>query len=299
MTSKNENKTNPSKFNMNHAKRGIALIINIQKYDPNPLKLKERVWSEKDVDNLTKTLKYLEFDIDLVENLTKSKIKEHLMHIATKIDHKDFDCFLCVVMSHGNDDNIVTSDNELISFEEIMAPIKECKTLFHKPKMFFFQACRGEKEMESRTRSASSTNSNRGAQMSDNAYSSNFQSNINKKVATKIENESDLLKCFSTLPNHLSYPYTNYEANGTIFIKSICDAFNDAYKNLPKNMSFAQICTKINESVSKSEQQISEIETSRMNKEVYFLPKDVSKHFFKNRLLYFFVFKNRGNFQFY
>ena len=101
-----------------------------------------------------------------------------------------------------------------------------------------------------------------------------MQSNIKKK--TIFENESDLLKYFSTLPDHLSHPYTNYEANGTIFIKSVCDAFNDAYKNLPKNMSLAQICTKINESVSKSEKQISEIVTNRMNKEIYFLPKDVS-----------------------
>ena len=54
---------NPSKYNMDHAKRGIALIININKYDPNPNKLEEREWSEKDVENLKKTLKYLEFDI--------------------------------------------------------------------------------------------------------------------------------------------------------------------------------------------------------------------------------------------
>ena len=143
MTSKDENQTNPSKYIMNHPKRGIALIINIDKYDdPNPFKLEERVWSIKDVENLTKTLNYLEFDVKLVENenLTKSKIKERLKQIATEIDHKDFDCFICVVMSHGNDDNIVTKDNKELSFEEIMAPIKSCPSLFDKPKMFFFSS---------------------------------------------------------------------------------------------------------------------------------------------------------------
>ena len=140
-----ENETNPSKYNMDHAKRGIALIINIDKYDePNPFKLKEREWSKKDVENLTKTLGYLEFDVKLVdnENLTKSKIENFLKQIATEINHKDFDCFLCVVMSHGNEDNIVTGDNKLMNFKEIMAPIKSCPTLLNKPKMFFFQACR-------------------------------------------------------------------------------------------------------------------------------------------------------------
>ena len=47
---------NTSKYKMNHAKRGIALIININKYDPNPNKHKEREWSIKEVENLTKTL---------------------------------------------------------------------------------------------------------------------------------------------------------------------------------------------------------------------------------------------------
>ena len=277
MTSRDENQTNLSKYKMDHAKRGIALIINIQKYDkPNPFELKEREWSKKDVENLKKTLKYLEFDIDLVENVSKSKINKHLKHIATEIDHNDFDCFLCVVMSHGNEDKIVTSDNELISFEEIMAPIKECKTLKKKPKMFFFQACRGENEMESRIDSPSSTNSSQGAHMSDNAPSTNLQSNINKKIATKFENESDLLIYYSTLPKHLSFS-TKIE-DGTVFIKSVCDIFIGAYTNLPDNLSLAQMITNINEKVLDKQLQVP-VPEFRINKEIKFLPKDVSKHF--------------------
>ena len=296
---------NPSKYNMDHAKRGIALIINISKYEPNNFnpKLEERKWSEKDVENLTKTLKYLEFDVKLEENLTKSEIEERLKQIVS-FDHKDFDCFLCVVMSHGNEDNIVTRDNKLISFEEIMAPIKLCPTLENKPKMFFFQACRGENKMnqrpptsksraclslfsrllffqacrrenkiESRASSASSTNSSRGERMSDFASSSNLQSNVNKNIETKFESESDLLIYFSTLPNHLSWSVDKNE--GTIFIKSFCDVFNDAYKNLPNNMSLAQMITRINKSVSEKRLQVP-VPEFRINKEIKFLPKEVS-----------------------
>ena len=54
---------------MDHAKRGIALVINIKAYDPNPHKLEERKWSEKDVENLKTTLDYLEFDLEFHENL--------------------------------------------------------------------------------------------------------------------------------------------------------------------------------------------------------------------------------------
>ena len=287
MTSRDENKTNPSKYKMNHAKRGIALVININKYDPNPSELKERVWSKKDVENLTKTLDYLEFDVKLMENLTKSEIKKHLQQIAS-IDHKDSDCFLCVVMSHGTDDNFVTRNNELMRFEEIMEPIKEC--VLHKPKMFFFQVCRGDIEMTKlRASSASSTKSNQGAKMSDkteitsSSSIKNPKSNDNKKVASIFEHESDLLIYYSTLKDNLSFS-ENVE-DGTIFIKSVCDVFNHAYKNLPDNMSLATMITNINKSVSDKKLQVS-VPEFRMTGEIKFLPKNVSLKLFSNNNLY-------------
>ena len=125
--------TNEAKYNMNHKERGIALVINMQTYDaPNPFKLEERKWSEKDVESLKKTLDYLEFKVIFSLDSTKSQIEKVLQEQA-ELDHSDSDCFLCVVMSHGNEDKIVTWDNQEMSFEEIMAPIKLCKTLENKP----------------------------------------------------------------------------------------------------------------------------------------------------------------------
>ena len=113
--------------------------------------------------------------------------------------------------------------------------------------------------------------------MSDSGPSSDSNSNVNKNIATKFENESDLLIYYSTLPNNLSW--SNDKKEGTIFIKSFCDAFAKAYENLPNNMSLAQMFTIINKSVRKTGQQISEL-LFRMKEEVNFLPKDVSKHFY-------------------
>ena len=88
------------------------------------------------------------------------------------------------------------------------------------------------------------------------------------------------------MPNRLSWNTDKKE--GTIFIKSACDVFNDAYKYLPNNISLAQMFTKINESVSKNGQQISVL-LNRMKKDVYFLPKNVSKNFnFNVSCLYLF-----------
>jgi hypothetical protein len=235
--------------------------------------------------------------VDIKENLTKSELENVLKEQAEK-SHENYDCFLCVVMSHGIDDHIVTRDNQLISFDEIMAPIKSCSTLINKPKMFFFQACRGKNEVESilrdqlppisqsRTSSANSIKSSQIARMSD---STNLQ---NKKFSElppiQSEYESDLLVYCSTIPNTLSWSRDPKE--GTIFIKSVCDVFKTAYNDIPDNLSLAQMVNKINDELSRKEVvingdkvifQVAECVT-RTKGEVYFLPKNVNIIFFFN-----------------
>ena len=287
-------------YDMNHEKRGIALVINISKYDPttNEKKPKERVWSKKDVENLKQTLEYLEFDVDIKENLTKSEL-ENLLNKQAEKSHKNYDCFLCVVMSHGIDDHIVTRDNQLISFAEIMLPIKSCSTLNNKPKLFFFQACRGDKKLESilqeqpstisqsRTSSANSIKSSQIARMTD---STNLPiKKFSKLPPIQSDNESDLLVYCSTIPNNLSWSRDPEE--GTIFIKSVCDVFKTAYNDIPNNLSLAQMVNKINDELFSKEVkiydenrhivivQVAECVT-RTKREVYFLPKNVNIIFF-------------------
>ncbi len=126
---------------------------------------------------------------------------------------------------------------------------------------------------KSRANSAKSTKSSHGVHMTDHLeITSKLPSNINQNIAN-FDSESDLLIYYSTLPNHLSWSLDRND--GTIFIKSFCDVLNDAYKNLANNLSLAQIITTINESVSNKRLQIS-VPEFRMNKEISFLPKDVS-----------------------
>jgi caspase 7 len=271
------------KYNMGHAKRGVGLIINIRKYDPNPDKLDERLRSVRDVENLIKTLKYLEFQVVLCQDFTKSEI-EQLMKEQAKVDYTNSDCFLCVAMSHGDQDEIVTSDNKYISFEKIMAPMKLCETLKNKPKLFFFQACRGSKKMvnlppilasnfSSTSRVTSKIEESTQASPRHNLTDHKPDANT-KNGRTKFESETNLLVYYSTLPNHLSYSKDQNE--GTIFIKSLCNVFDSyAYTNLPNNLPLSQMITKINKRVIREGLQIAD-PVFRMERELYFRPKNVS-----------------------
>jgi len=263
-------------YDMDHEKRGIALVINISKYDRN--QQVERVWSVEDVKNLKKTLKYLEFKLKFYENLKGSEIEKKIQKIAKK-DHTDSDCFLCVVMSHGNKDKIVASDNEEISFKEIMQPIKEsCKSLENKPKLFFFQACRGDKDMEAKNNrpdsgvSTKSGNSTTDHMIDDETSNNNIKMHAPKQN-TQIVSESDLLVYNSTIPDHYAYGSV---AEGTLFIKNVCIQLNEAYKNLPNNIKLSEMLMNINKSVSESGKQLALPELGLL-KDVNFTPKNVSE----------------------
>jgi hypothetical protein len=264
------------KYDMNHEKRGIALLINIRSYDA-PNQRIERNWSEKDLENLKETLKYLEFDIRSYENLKAKQIKDEIQKLA-KLDHTNSDCFLCVVMSHGNDEKIMTSDNQEISFKEIMKPIKEeCPTLIGKPKLFFFQACRGENEMMNRQDSGESTSSGHTetddvSNISTIASSHSSDPKIIKRTFFKFE--ADLLVYYATKKHYSAF--ATEKNKGTIFIESVCEVFNQAYMGLPKNLSLSQMITIINAKVGeKGGIQLTD-PRPYFNKEVYFTPKNVS-----------------------
>ncbi len=111
--------SNLNKYNMDHKERGVALVINMQKYDPAPdqrKQLEERVWSLKDAENLKNTLEYLEFDFKLLQDLRAEQIRSNMQALAKYVDFTNSDCFLCVVMSHGNHEKIIACDNKEISF---------------------------------------------------------------------------------------------------------------------------------------------------------------------------------------
>jgi caspase 6 len=234
-------------YNMNHEKRGMALVINILTNNPS-----ERVWSVKDVENLKYTLEYLEFDFKLYQNLTKSQIEQEMQEQAS-IDHLNSDCFLCVVMSHGNEDKIVASDNQEISFEEIMAPIKECASLKDKPKLFFFQAYR---------------DGNQIVYPNNKSVSDSLATN----KMTRRSADTDLLVYNVTLTKH--YPLGT-ETDGTVFIKNLCKMLNGAYKELPNNIPISNMIHYVNKSVRDSGIQLTE-PVNCLVAEVSFTPKKVS-----------------------
>ena len=132
---------------MNYPNRGYALVINNINFI-NP-ELPTRRGADCDTESVVRCLRRLEFDIDIQLNQTRDQMKT-LLENYSKLDHSLSDCFLCVIMSHGNDNYVqgidgteVANDGMHIQ-EEAVAHFanNKCPSLKNKPKLFFLDFCR-------------------------------------------------------------------------------------------------------------------------------------------------------------
>ncbi|XP_052068645.1 caspase-6-like isoform X1 [Mytilus californianus] len=152
-------------YNFDKAERGIALLIHNKNFESE--ELGTRNGDELDRRHLKKIFKDLGFKILSFEDQKADKMLKIAADIAKEGVHEKSDCFVCVVSSHGNEEQ-TKSDTHQSSLEreqEIMGVdgkgIKtsdlveifsddNCKGLRGKPKFFFIQACRisGDRKMD-------------------------------------------------------------------------------------------------------------------------------------------------------
>lgn len=96
---------------MHHKRRGFAVLIINSFQNVNGLALPV---SENDIKRLERLLKDTWFEVKIERDQTAAKIKELLKSYATHEENKDSDCFLCVISSHGGNEGIIGSDEEIL-----------------------------------------------------------------------------------------------------------------------------------------------------------------------------------------
>lgn len=196
-------------YNMNHPKRGYAVIFNHELFDDD-LKLARRVGTEVDRSSLRETLLDLKFDVKIHDNLTLKELNFKLDELAAE-DFTDCDCLLVVILSHGLDGNYIFAKDKPYLITDLFNRFtpENCKSLAGKPKIFFIQACRGSKLCL-------------GA---DVEYSNQFDSGIS---SYQIPLFVDFLFAYSTIPGYYSMRNTS---NGTWFIQALCQKLREHWRD--------------------------------------------------------------------
>ena len=184
------------------AKSGYVLVINNYLF-PQRVNV-ERTGSNDDVQNLTNLFDDFNFRTRTHDNLTRSEMLKLLTETAEK-DFSKYDCFVCVILSHGSKDGIYGTDDEVINIEAITSLFRrdECSSLEGKPKIFLIQACRGNQRDIVPVESDS-----------DPMVFSN----------PSLPADADFLICFASSPGHQSY---RQPLLGSWFISAVFAVFKE------------------------------------------------------------------------
>lgn len=128
-------------YDMQHKNSGKCIILNHEYFKDN--KLSQRKGSTADANALFQCFQRLGFNVIMKNDLSCDKLFTFLSEVA-KEDHSDNDCFVCCILTHGQNDGLWAND-QMYSLDRILNLFTgdKCKSLAAKPKIFFIQACRG------------------------------------------------------------------------------------------------------------------------------------------------------------
>ena len=240
--------SNDNVYNIDYSKPGIVLIINNQNFIGG----EERKGSEKDVERILGTFKILNFKPEPFRNQTSQQIKE-LIESYSKKDYSEDSCFLCFIMSHGENGKILSSDEKLIDLKaDIIKPFKSNKTLVNKPKLFFIQACRvnGMSTIER-------------LHISHDLYKQDSNTDTD---ASKLPKDADILYSYATVEGYVAIRDPN---KGSWYIQILCDVISEK----AASEEFSHILLEVNNRMADKQIVISSFE-SQLRKKLYLAQKN-------------------------
>ncbi|KAM6269111.1 caspase-10 [Porphyrio hochstetteri] len=219
-------------YKMDGPHRGFCLVINNVNFGRS---LQERKGSCKDAGELERVFKWLGLDVKIYTNLTSHEIKEVMRTWQSMQEHKDRDCFVCCILSHGESGAVYGKDEELVSIRTIMSHFtaKQCPQLAEKPKLFFIQACQGKEiqcpvyvEADARIPDLPS-----------------MQENISPSES--IPEEADFLLGMATIDGYVSFRHIQ---QGAWYIQALCSKLQQL---VPRGEDILSILTEVNDDVSR------------------------------------------------
>ncbi|KAI2651550.1 Caspase-7 [Labeo rohita] len=171
---------------------------------------------------LSTTFKSLGFHVQVEKDLSANEMIGALRKVS-KENHADNSCFVCVLMSHGEEGTILGSDERWIPVKTLTSLMTSdlCPSLCDKPKLFFLQACRGLEY--------------------DPGVEADSVGSPGEFFGISDVPEVDFLCCYSTVEGY--YSWRNPE-RGSIFIHELCKMLMNCH------LEISQILTRVNHYVA-------------------------------------------------
>ena len=176
-----------------------------------------RIGAGADVTDGGEIFEELNYEVMKLDNITFRDYMKSQKTIRKKIEDLNSDSFILIFSSHGDEKDVVFADNNQVPREEIILRFlpSYCPCLEGKPKLFFFQNCRGT---DSYPRTAQ-----HDLLLFDPIPDSTDDSVLFTPSESLKDIPKDILKFFATIEGHVAY---RTEA-GSIFLQALFEILRD------------------------------------------------------------------------
>lgn len=203
--------------------RGYALIINNESFVNDIYKY--RSGSTIDANNLDILFEQLGFKVIVQNNRTYQEMREDINTFAQRKEHALSNMAIVVLLSHGEDGLVFGTDGRKVPNEWILGQFNNdnCPNLKGKPKLFIFQACRGEDPDYGTSLlipRLDQIDGASGTQFDSCEVLSPIFPSLSDKA--RIPTVEDMLIAYATVPGYVA---NRDSMRGTWFIESICNVF--------------------------------------------------------------------------
>ncbi|XP_033629510.1 uncharacterized protein LOC117291741 isoform X4 [Asterias rubens] len=218
-------------YTMNRNPRGLCMIINNQNFHGDK-RLNERKGSDLDTGRLLYLFDKLHFKVDARTDMTSYEMHSWFKEVS-QMDHSEYDCFVCCIMSHGELGAVHGTDGESVEIQEILALFKSvsCKSLNGKPKLFFIQACQGTVHQE--------------------GIETDEAPGLGTGIQKTLPKEADFLLSCATVPGYVSYRSTK---SGSWFVNALVDNIEKYHDELDLVRILIQVNYQLGNGVAKVKQ---------------------------------------------
>ncbi|NXQ62062.1 CASPA protein, partial [Anthoscopus minutus] len=217
-------------YKMDGPHRGFCLIINNVNFNSS-----QRKGSCKDAEQLKRVFTWLGLDVRTYTDQTSGDIKNLMETWQHVQDHKDRNCFICCILSHGKSGAIYGTDDKLVSIRMLTSHFtaKQCPQLAGKPKLFFIQACQG--------------NNIQCPVYVDTDGTTSVLSSMQERVSLyeSIPEDADFLLGMATVDGYVAFRHIE---EGAWYIQDLC---SNLQLLVPRGEDILSILTKVNEDVAK------------------------------------------------
>ncbi|NXE36355.1 CASP8 protein, partial [Ptilorrhoa leucosticta] len=240
-------------YKMKNNPHGYCLILNNYIFK-NPLYNREGTL--QDGEAVKTVFKWLQFETVEYMNLEGIKIKETVKEYSKK-DHRNMDCFVCFILSHGEKDKIKGVDDVCVNIEDLISCFTgtNCPSLAGKPKVFIIQACQGSLDHPSVTIEPDSSG----------------HLEVDATPLISIPDKADTLIGMATVEDCVAF---RSRSSGSIYIQTLCEKMKLL---CPLGMDFVAILTEVNSKVAEEElegyKQMPKITSTLLQRLIFKIPQ--------------------------